>query len=53
MKKLKEKYGQDTIVLSRIPTNRGGLALIATPNNGTFWVRARRVGRRLYPGPCS
>ena len=46
MKNLKAKYGQITI-LETVATDRGGLALIATPNDVTFWIRAERVGRRL------
>ena len=41
------KYGW-VKVLALSPSNRGGLALIATAEDGTFWVRAYRVGVRLY-----
>jgi hypothetical protein len=41
------KYGW-VRVLKLSASNQGGLALIATPEHGTFWVRARTVGVRLY-----
>lgn len=43
-----KKYGV-VRVIRRVPSNRGGLALIRTTECATaFWVRAYRVGPRLY-----
>jgi hypothetical protein len=42
-----KKYGF-VKVLALSASNRGGLALIATSGYGTFWVRARAIGVRLY-----
>lgn len=42
-----KKYGR-VRVLAKIATDRGGLALVKTRSHGTFWVRARSVGRSLF-----
>lgn len=47
MKKLLRKYGAAQ-VLRVVASDRGGLAFISTPNHGSFWVRASRVGCQLW-----
>lgn len=42
-----KKYGW-IVILEVSASNRGGLAYIATQEDGTFWVRARSLGFQLW-----
>jgi len=45
-----KKYGR-VRVLKRVPSNRGGLALIRTFEYGLFWLRAKKVGKACFLKP--
>jgi hypothetical protein len=45
-----EKYGR-VRVIKRVPSDRGGLALIRTKEYGLSWVRASAVGQPCFVYP--